>query len=120
MVENGWFKINLQLFSLVCCLEQAEEISGLCPGFKLIRAEAGRVEAVGVSDSYDVVEEAKEEETDEWCQVEEEGVSGDAERNSPGEDPSKLTGLDSGADGDAAELGHCADVLSCENQREHV
>lgn len=74
---------------------------------------------VGVSDSFDVVEEADEEETDEWCQLEvyqEEGGSGVDERNSLGDDPSKLTGLVCSADGDAAELGHRGNVLSCENQ----
>lgn len=53
-------------------MEQAEEISGLL-GVELrilIRAEAGRVELRGVSDPNDVVEEAEEEETDEWRQVE--------------------------------------------------
>lgn len=42
---------------------------------------------------------------------------GDAVRNSPGEHPSKLTGLVRGADGDAAEFGHRGNVLSCGNQK---
>lgn len=55
------------------CLQQADEVSGLHPGLKLLlltRAEAGRVEHTRVSDPDDVVEEAEEEETDEWRQVE--------------------------------------------------
>lgn len=66
--KNHW-----QIFPLERCLEHAEEISGLLLGVELrilIRAEAGRVELRGVSDPNDVVEEAEEEETDEWCQVE--------------------------------------------------
>lgn len=54
------------------CLQQADEVSGLHPGLKLLlltRAEAGRVEHTRVSDPDDVVEEAEEEETDEWRQV---------------------------------------------------
>lgn len=76
---TDWFKIKnkkekktLADFSSERGLEQAEEISGLL-GVELrilIRAEAGRVELRGVSDPNDVVEEAEEEETDEWRQVE--------------------------------------------------
>lgn len=55
------------------CLQQAEEISGLRLRLKLLvlaRAEAGRVQQTRVSDPDDVVEEAEEEETDEWRPVE--------------------------------------------------
>lgn len=45
---------------------------------------------------------------------------GGADRNSPGDHPPKLTGLVGGADGDAAELTHRGQVLSCGNQREQV
>lgn len=70
MVEDGWiwFKIIIKEKALAdisskCCLEQAEEISRLRLGVELcvlIRAEAGRVELVRVSDPDDVVEEAEE------------------------------------------------------------
>lgn len=70
MVEDGWiwFKIIIKEKALgdissKCCLEQAEEISRLRLGVELcvlIRAEAGRVELVRVSDPDDVVEEAEE------------------------------------------------------------
>lgn len=70
MVEDGWiwFKIIIKEKPLAdisskCCLEQAEEISRLRLGVELcvlIRAEAGRIELVRVSDPDDIVEEAEE------------------------------------------------------------
>lgn len=107
------------------CLEKAEEIFGLGLGVELgvrVRAVAGRVELVRVSDPDDVVEEAEEEETDEWRGQGGGGGWGewDAGRNSLGDHPSKLAGVDRAVDGDAAEFGHRGEVLSCVgNQWEH-
>lgn len=79
MLEDGWIGLKLKKkktladISSDLCLEQAEEISGLCLRVKLrvrIRAEAGRVELRGLSDPDDIVEQAEEEETDEWHRVE--------------------------------------------------
>lgn len=109
-------------------MKQAEEIFGLGFGVELrvlVRAEAGRVELRWVSDADDVVEEADKVETDECLGLGGGGGGGGwgevgADRNLRGDGPSKLTGLVCGADGDTAEFGHRANILSCRNQEEHV
>lgn len=79
VIENGWVglkcgkKESLADVSSMRCLQQADEVSGLHPILKLLlltRAETGWVEHIRVSDPDDVVEEAEEEKTDEWRQVE--------------------------------------------------